>query len=323
MKEIRLLILIVLSAGAGYGQTACGDEAIMGTKGSWKKGPDALMRSVKPGQGNPAQAGGAMDAIGNLFKTANPEPKGMEASWYKSMAGEPVIPGGPMPYQVNSLYLAWYCNRNLHKLMLGDETGTWAYVFVNGFSWFLSNQYDLLKIKVNGDNVYLLPPAKGEWKGYTLYQSSSHGEKSSCIVLTHNKQVPWRPITQEQYLRAVRSAMEMRQQAENNPKSNKYWSDKFGLIDTYISAHPALLQEPAVIENGVQNDFSGNFSSLEKGGQLLVTVDSSYFDHRLPRYAAQFIVLYWRWDMKAPGLNFKSQFEDNFPVDKLNAMIDK
>jgi hypothetical protein len=308
MKNLFTLSMTILFAVACFGQSACGDEAIMAAKGNWKKAPDALMRSGSVGQSSPARVGGPMDAIGNLFKTADPEPKGMEANWYKSMAGDPVIPEGPMPYQVNSFYLAWYCNRNLHKLMLGDETGTWAYAFVNGFSWFMSDQHDLLKVRVDGQKLYLLPTVKGMWKEHTLYQSSSHGEKSSCIILTHNNRLPWKPITQGQYLKAVRPSLDQRKQA---------------VIDDYIRTHTATLQQAAVIENGYQDDFNGHFSSLENGGHLLVTVDTAYFDKRLPRYAAQFIVLYWRWDIKTPGLNFKRQFEDNFPVDALNTMIDK
>jgi len=352
---------------AAYGQSVCNDETILDTKGSWKKRPDVLMRS-----GSPAQTTATMEAIGNLFKMSYPEPRGMEASWYKSMDGNPVIKEGPGSYQVNSLYQAWYCNRNLHKLVLGDETGTWAYVFVNGFSWFISDQRDLLSIKVNGDAVYLLPPVKGEWKGYPLYQASSHGDKGSCIVLTHNNQLPWKPVTQEQYLQAVRGYMEQQQRGSDNSytpyeenlkrrigetqnkknlnqadkdkaiaglqkefddlekrktediaKSAKRWNEKFGLIDAYRSAHADLLQQPAIIERGYENDFTGAFATQNKGGQMLITVDSAYFNKRLPRYAAQFIVLYWRWDTTAPGLNFKKEFEGNFPVDRLKGLIDK
>jgi hypothetical protein len=34
-------------------------------------------------------------------------------------------------------------------------------------------------------------------------------------------------------------------------------------------------------------------------------------------------VLYWSWDKNGPAQDFKKQFEDNFPIDKLKAMIDK
>ena len=321
---------------------------------------------------NQAQAISHIDAISTLFKMAYPEPKGMEASWYRTMEGYPLINNGPQPYQFNSLYLGWYCDNYLHKPVLGGETGTWAYAFVNGFNWFMSRQYDLLTIKVNEQDVYILPPVKGAWKGYPVYQSSSHRDKGRCIMLTHNNQLPWKSITEEQYLQGLRNYWEKQRQTsvdtynqregnykkmisdvqnnkylkqpdkdkmiadvqkveadflktkdENIAKTNKYWNDRVSIIDKYVNKNSALLQQPAIIDQQNTDDFKGNFSTLEKGGQLLVTINANYFNTALPRYAAQMIVLYWRWDNTNPGLNFKKQFEDNFPVDKLKAMIDK
>jgi hypothetical protein len=368
MRYSLQFLIIIFFINISSAQSPCNDEAIMSVKGSWKKRSDALMNA-----GNQAQVISHIDAISNLFKTAYPEPKGIEAGWYRTMGGNPVINNnGPIPYQFNSLYFAWYCNTNVNKLLLGGETGTWAYAFVNSFSWFISNQYDLLIIKVNGENVYILPPIKGEWKGYPVYQASSHGDKGRCIILTYNNQVPWKPITQEQYLNALRKFWEKQKQAsddsyikqeeglkkgitetQNNKylkqadkdkiiaglqkdfddlpkrkaisiaKSDKYWNDRFSIIDKYINQNVSSLQLPVIIDNQVVNDFKGNFSTLEKGGQMLITVDPNYFNKQLPRYAAQMIVLYWRWDNNAPGLNFKKEFEENFPVDKLKAMLDK
>ena len=193
MKTISSIFFINIIIGLGLimmtnktaAQQNCNDETIMNTKGSWKKRPDALMNA-----GNQGQAISHIDAISKLFQTAYPEPKGMEAGWYRTMHDNSLINNGPIPYQFNSLFLAWYCNSNVNKLELGGETGTWAYAFVNSFNWFISRQYDLLLIKVNGEDVYILPPVKGEWKGYPLYQASSHGDKGRCIILTHNNKVP-------------------------------------------------------------------------------------------------------------------------------------
>ena len=364
--SVLIVLLCQLSTNIAVAQQSCDDQTLMNIKGSWKKRTDANMAN------NQVQAVSHIDAISNLFKMAYPEPNGMEAGWYRTMGGNPVISNGPIPYQFNSLYLGWYCDNYLHKVVLGDETGTWAYAFVNGFSWFMSKQYDLLLIKVDGQDVYILPPVKGEWKGYPMYQSSSHRDKGRCIILTHNNQLPWKPITQEQYLQALKNywgkqmqtSVDNYNQREGNykkvisdvqnnkylkqpdkdkmiagiqkdeanflktkdediAKSNKFWNDRFSIIDKYVNKNSALLQQPAIIDQQNTDDFKGNFSTLEKGGQLLVTVNSTYFNSALPRYAAQMIVLYWRWDNTAPGLSFKKQFEDNFPVDKLKAMIDK
>jgi hypothetical protein len=370
MKWKKIVVVNILCClfllNMAVAQPPCNDEIIMNVKGNWKKRPDALMKTDYP-----AQVVSHLDAISNFFKLAYPEPKGMEAGWYKTMSGNPVIKNGPIPYQFNSIYQDWYCNTNVKKLLLADETGTWAYAFVNDFGWFISNQFDLLNIKINADNVYVLPSEKGKWKGYSIYEAYAHGDKGRCIILTHNNQVPWKPITQQQYLQALKSFWKKQKQdtddgytkqeeelkkgitaiqnstlkqADKDPiiaglkknlddlpkrkaefitKDDKFRNDKISVVDKYISENPALLQQPAIMERRLADDFAGSFSTLEKGGQMLVMIAPGYFNRQLPLYAAQMIVLYWRWANDAPSRNFKKQFEENFPVEKLQAMIDK
>ena len=102
----------------------CDAAALMNIKGSWKKENDANMRPDK----NQSQINSRIDAVAKLFQIAYPEPKGLVAEWYRTMEGKPLVNNGPVTYQLNSLYLAWYCNRNLHKLELGGETSTWSFV---------------------------------------------------------------------------------------------------------------------------------------------------------------------------------------------------
>ena len=71
------------------------------------------------------------------------------------------------------------------------------------------------------------------------------------------------------------------------------------------------------------------FSSGAEGGKMLVTENPSYFRKDLPKYTAQFMVLYWSWVSDFPmyggaqGVYYRKMIEDNFPIDKLQAMIDK
>ena len=160
MKKIITIIILLFFVNANlFAQQPCNDEIIMNIRSNWKKRPDALMKTDYQ-----AQVISRIDAISNFFKLAYPEPKGMEAGWYRTMNGNPVIKNGPMPYQFYSIYQDWYCNTNVKKLLLADETWTWAYAFVNDFSWFISDQYDLLSIKVNADKVFVLPLKKGNGK---------------------------------------------------------------------------------------------------------------------------------------------------------------
>ncbi|MEO8405049.1 MAG: hypothetical protein ABI480_10650 [Chitinophagaceae bacterium] len=365
MKKTASLIALALLVKLAIAQTGCIGQDLLTIKGNWKKGSDANMVVT-----NQAKVISHIDAMSELFKSAYPQPKGMEVKWYHSMNGHPVINNGPQPYQYNSLYQSWYCNKTANKVELDEETGTWAYAFVNNFNWFMGDQYDKLLVRVNNQDVYFLPKVVGQWKGYNLYSTSSHS-MGQCIILLHNDQLPWKPVTQLQYLQAVRAYWEkskaaqdhvnddnavrtqkimentrnnkgLKQEdkdktiaglqkdldalpekiADNLASSTKYYNPKFKLMDDYITQHSSSLQDPAIIETRLASEFNGSFTTLEKG-QMLVMVNPDYFNKRLPAYAAQMIVLYWRWDKNPASMNFKAEFEANFPIDKLKAMIDK
>lgn len=88
---------------------------------------------------------------------------------------------------------------------MGGETGTWFYVWVNKFSWFVQH-VDYFTIKQQP--VYLLTPKLGEIRGYPLYkgihnENSNTGIKySRAIIITREGQSPYVAVTKKQYLRA-------------------------------------------------------------------------------------------------------------------------
>ena len=272
-----ILLTLLLSTNITEAQQACDDQTLMNIKGSWKKRADAGMSN------NQVQIVSHIDAISNLFRTAYPEPKGMEAGWYRTMGGDPIINNGPVPYNFNSLYLGWYCDNYQHKTVLGDETGTWAYAFVNSFNWFMSRQYDLLSIKVNEQDVYILPPVKGEWKGFPVYQSSSHKEKGRCIILTHNNQLPWKPITQEQYLHSVRNHWEKQRQASVDAYNQREGNYKKGINDTQNNKYLKQPDKDKIIA-AIQND-EDNFLKT-KDDQVAKT--NKYWNDRLSIIAVSY-----------------------------------
>ena len=103
--------------------------------------------------------------------------------------------------------------------------------------------------------------------------------------------------------------------------TEKNYDDKIKAIEALEKKYTSEeLVQPAIIDE--DHDFK-DFSTQEKGGRMIVLINTAYFNMQLPRYAPQFMVLYWRSDKNAPSQNFKKQFEENFPVDKLKEMIDK
>jgi hypothetical protein len=364
MRTMLLFIFLFYYTGIIAAQDLCNDEAILQVKGSWKKDADANMAGGK----NITAINNRIDNISELFKTAYPDPKGIEAKWHRCM-GFRQISNSAASYGFESLYLAWYCNQHLKKMMPGDETGTWAYVLVNSLNSFFEREL----LRINDVPVYTLPKKNGEWKGYPLYDLGSWPGRNHCIILTNKDQLPWKPITQEQYLKAIRGRLVderkksssgyaineenikksisdneknqylkkadkekineslkkqletiQKQEVENVPKMNKSLDDKIAIIDDYVNkASPSTLQQPAIIGGKTAGDFNGTFSTEEMGGVALVTVNQDYFNNEFPAYAPQLMVLLWRWDKNAPAMDFKKQFENGFPVEKLKAMLDK
>jgi len=86
-----------------------------------------------------------------------------------------------------------------------------------------------------------------------------------------------------------------------------------------------LLGTPAIIAGDVEMMSERPvFTTEEQGGNLLITDNPDYFRKDLPATVPQFFVIAWWWDNGAPWrMRFKNAIEENFPVEKLGAMIDK
>jgi hypothetical protein len=366
---VALSLLVSLTPPlAVHAQNDCSDAVLLGKTGSWNKRPDANMLHDK----HQVQIDHCLDSISVLFQATVPQPKGIEAGWYRTM-DNPVLPGWPVAYCFNSLYFCWYCNRELHKPMLSGETGTWAYVYVNYWGWFFGDRPKESDLKIDGAFIYNLPDKVGVWKGHDIYQSAVLAPLNRCILLSRSGSLPWKPVTEEQYLRCVRAFLEdqkkpkgpsQEQQAQDDQKEidriqnnadlkpelkqamlkgirerqqmqaqsvgtaarmSQYLDQQTLVIDNYLANTPASrLQEPAILPRQGRSLFDGSFTTLQNGGQMKVTVNPAYLDRGLPDYRAQFMVLYWRWERNnAAALNFRQQFEADFPVDRLQAILDK
>lgn len=185
-------------------QPACSDEAIMHTKGTWKKKSGA---GTMPNSGYPndqlQQINSRIDKMEKLLQAAYPEPMGIEAGWYPTIGGGALVKDGSVPYGLQSLFLVYYCNSN--KIDLGDETGTWFYVWANQFNWFA--EY-IKNYTIQQQPVYLLTQQLGQFKGYPVYggvhSSGLPGTRisSNTIMITRPGQSPYLPVTRKQFLNA-------------------------------------------------------------------------------------------------------------------------
>ena len=79
--------------------------------------------------------------------------------------------------------------------MVGDETGTWSFVYVNSFGRFMTEQNDKAGFSVDGADAWLLPKKIGEWKGLPLYKPSGSNDKNKVILITRDNQLPYKPVS--------------------------------------------------------------------------------------------------------------------------------
>jgi hypothetical protein len=377
MKKITPLFLLLLFANNLFAQEPCNDEIIMAIKGKWVKRPDANMKA-----GNQAQVISRIDKMQQLLQAAYPEPKGIEAGWYRSMGGYyPSVNNSSTAYELNALFKTYYCNTNLKKLLLGSETGNWFYVWANKLKWF-AQQDD--KFLVENKPVYLLSKKLGELNGFPLFagndnSTSNTGTKfSKTILISRPGQLPYTPVSRKQYLLAflknkedgqksylesllkmpVRSDAEeeayKQQQLERvvNQEKNEQTKEKAraNFLRGYKTAKQRQQEDIARLEKVYQQDikaaqdyltnrtgeelakpaylnnsYSGSFKEFadEKEGMMMVQVNSSYFNNKLPAHAPQFLVVYWSWNTEKSSLDFASHIENNFNFKALQAMLDK
>lgn len=201
MKKISPLFFFLLVVNNLFAQEPCNDEIITAIKGKWVKRPDANMKA-----GNQSQITIRIDKMQQLLQAAYPNPKGIEAGWYRSMGGHnSSVSSKAESYVLNALFKTYYCNTNVKKLLLGTETGTWFYVWVNKFSWFAEKDNNFL---VENKPVYLLTKKIGEVNGFPLYAGNDNGSSntgttfSKTILISRPGQLPYTPVSRKQYLLA-------------------------------------------------------------------------------------------------------------------------
>ena len=106
--------------------------------------------------------------------------------------------------------------------------------------------------------------------------------------------------------------------------AEKIYSDGVKPVNEYLDTATAeTLSQPALLSKyGII--FKGYFAKQGEPGTKLISFTTKFFNTALPRYVPQFIILYWRWSTgDAASLKFAKEMENNFPVEKLRALIDK
>jgi hypothetical protein len=356
LNSIVLIVVLslALSRSAAFAQPpVCDDAAIMALKGKWTA--DSPPRSSPVTSEQYMQAARRTDAIHALLLEAYPEPVGMEEGLWERFVGGPPLDAAPglLGYRYRGSLVPYFCAPNASPGSILGKLGapsrpvyardSRVSLIVN-FNNFVDTPFlRQWSQTVGGLQVFSRPRHTGTWKGYDLYVDSV-GDK--LVLLTRQGMLPYRPVTRKQYIdhqiamfqRLHDNSVAATERALQDPLSLRvpgYVEQlKEGLANLVMTRErmtapyrealmtntaEGTLDLPAIVE-GQGPDI---FSTEEKGGKALVTLNPDYFRKDLPAYVPQFIVVRWQLREGVAASSFRTSVEANLPVEKIQAMIDR
>lgn len=206
--HLPAIIIFLLLGKEDFSQQPCDETSLMNIKGKWEKRTDA---NPFPDESFPknqfSQVNSRIDKMQKILQAAYPEPRGIEAGWYRSISGKALVPGGPVPFEMTAILLAYYCdNNNNNTKELGGETDTWLYVWANQINWFADY---VSYYTINKQRVYLLTERVGELNGAPLYMGIHNRNSNTGIahshaqIITREGQSPYLPVTRKSFLQVI------------------------------------------------------------------------------------------------------------------------
>ena len=269
-KNILLTALILLSALFGpaiFSQAPCTNQDAYKTVGSWKQSADFLASadSSFPKAQYPAVLSKAQTVI-DLLKQANPKPLGVQPKVYRSIEGNSYIPGGALQFGLQAMLLGYFCvpvtannPETSGKILLGDETETWIYINFNGLGWLVNDRMSLGKDLPTADGkvMFYSPKKIGDIMGLSLLWPDIHtNRKEEAVIITTDDRSPYKPVTREQFLRAVErfSKKKLKEMRESLQKMDADSESKFAKIDsvTVLTAEQKAQMKSAMTKQMAQ-----------------------------------------------------------------------
>jgi hypothetical protein len=329
--------------------TAC-DSAATRKSGTFKKVEDAdafnWESSFVP------EMTSRTDALVEITKQAFPGTKGFDAEYLREMHKGSFVHDGPKVYDLNFLFLRFGCIYNIDPLTKksvptgqfnkATETGTWLYFHMNNPAVFFQSKEKMM-IDGKEHEVYGTFPIAGTWKGMEVYGSPEFfsGETwteqgSLWVLITRKNESAFVPVTRKQYLTAkllLYDAQYLIDSAHTPVSrlqyvSKQYFDKRKHISDWLASSPPDSLNLPAIIYSQNDTDPCGEWfhpTHAKKGApQRFVIARHEYWRLNEPNAAPQIIAMKFRYQMADfYSLMIKQQFERNFPLEKLQDLLDK
>ncbi|MGZ8558089.1 MAG: hypothetical protein ACXWWC_07150 [Chitinophagaceae bacterium] len=335
----------------------CNDSVLLSVKGKYRQQGDAISPEISSflSRAQQLEVSRRLDAVHKLMQEAYPEPKGSEGGWHKNLnsylfahnykftTGIPTC-----NYSYSCGFLPYFCYQDQpNQVFYFSDAPSSCKVFANDWGELGVNMTKDSSLLINGLPFLMLAPVKKRWKGYELcYQNY---QNSRTVMLHREGMLPYIPITRKQYLDycikrfnkmfddMIKSSKEMpfstqHQKDEAVKNITKQKNDVIKLYEKELEQNrAATLLDSAAIVRLLDNMYPDVpiFTTGAEDGSMLVIENPAYIRKDLPKYVPQFIVLYWSWVSDLPlrggaqGEHYSKIIEANFPIEKLQAMIDK
>jgi hypothetical protein len=299
----------------------------------------------------------AFDAVTSFYSVDDHFASQLKIERDQYGAHESYVNGTPtIPYSYSVGFCAYHCGRNNYEIMRGAgcENGTNMSVTINSLGPLTTlphlSDFDAETMRIDNRPIRMMYVLSGKkWKGYDLYVSQT-GLTTYYVLLHRDGILPYIPVTRKEYLdrsiqclqkffdktikasenpEGLAALMDKKEKDEQVRKLQKHRDDvlKYYRDELEATTKAGLLDTPAIIFGGIMNMHTSYpiFIAQDKGGIMLVTENPAYMKKDLPKYIPQLIV-YSMWDGEDgpdPALNPYHLYYQNFPIEKLQAMIDK
>jgi len=333
----------------------CSDSMLLTIKGKYWQDKESTSTEISDVlvSGQQSEVIRRMEQVHNLLKETY-QPTGNEGYWHWNTGSHlflhnvELTTGIPLcSYSYRCAFEPYGCSRDQPKEIRVIDAPSWCKVFVNDWGEMVGNMSKDSSMLINGVPFQMLAPVKEIWKGYELcYQNS---QNSRTLLLHREGMLPYIPITRKQYLdycikRFNKIFDDMLKSSKEMPFSTKEQIDetvekvikmKKETIQNYEKEleqnRDANLLDSAAIVRLLDNMYPDVpiFATGAEDGGMLVTENPAYIRKDLPKYVPQFIVLYWSWESNFPllggaqGEYYSKVMEAHFPIEKLQAMLDK
>ena len=303
----------------------------------------------------PQPTGGDAAWNGSFTKTSFANQVKYEWNQNQMFNEEPVKINTVHSYYYNLVIYPWYCcgTNEICNIYPEISGGVGLSIHANYLQKVIQGNY--LREKgdqwtIDGRPVKIKNPVAGKLMGYDIMTSEGGPSvlplmTTRIIMITRNGILPYIPVTRKQYFdktipfvtkyyddniantdQITDTAYDQTYKEESKKALAKLKNDALKRLKDELekTTTAGLLDAPAVVRYDPLLQYEGPvFIAEEEGGNMLVTENPDYFRKDLPNYVPQIFIVSWSWNNKPYGLRFKAAIEEKFPVEKLQAMIDK